>query len=260
MYDTALPDSDQPYADWYIRFAGNHVVLAYTHESLAAEEVNADNWYQVLARPEVRFGLSDPRLDAAGYRSLMIVQLAESYYNDPTLFERIFLGRFNEPIQVTKEDGRLFVQVPELLATRPDSSIRLRGGSVALLGLLESGDIDYAFEYESVARQHGLEFVELPPALNLGDPAQAAHYAGITVRLDYQRFASVRPEFVGERISYAVTIPANAPQPELAQDFVAFLLGPQGAQIMETHDHPVFAQPEVDNCPALPAGLQEFCD
>jgi molybdate/tungstate transport system substrate-binding protein len=37
----------------------------------------------------------------------------------------------------------------------------------ALLGLLESSDIDYTFEYESVAIQHELGFVVLPEEIDL---------------------------------------------------------------------------------------------
>jgi len=51
--------------------------------------------------------------------------------------------------------------LPELIEITDTSNIVMRGGSIALLALLESSDIDYAFEYESVARQHGLEYVEL---------------------------------------------------------------------------------------------------
>ena len=256
MYAGTVPESNQPYADWYIKFASNRLVLAYTPESRTADEVNAENWYEIIARPEVRFGLSDPRFDAAGYRSLMIVQLAESYYGNPTLFERVYLGRFKEPITVEKSGGLQVIHVPELLETTPDSNIVMRGGSVALLALLESGDIDYAFEYESVARQHGLSYVELPPELNLGDPNYADEYAGVQVRLDYQRFSSVKPEFDGEVIGYGITIPTNAPHPEEAQNFVAFLLGPQGTAIMELNSHPIFTEPQADHFYALPKSLQ----
>jgi molybdate/tungstate transport system substrate-binding protein len=256
MYASTDPQSGAPYADWAVQFAGNELVLAYTDASLAADEIGADNWYEVLARPEVRFGLSDPRFDAAGYRSLMIAQLAEAYYGDPTLFERLYLGRFKEALTVEKAAGLATIHVPELLETSPGSSIVLRGSSVALLGLLESGDIDYAFEYLSVARQHNLRYLQLPPELNLSDPAQAEWYAGVQVQLDFQRFASVRPVFTGERILYGLTIPANAPHPAEAQAFAAFLLGPQGAQVMADNHHPTLTRPAVDHPEALPDALQ----
>jgi molybdate/tungstate transport system substrate-binding protein len=260
MYQNPVPKSGQAYADWYIRFASNQVVLAYTSESHGADEVNAENWHAFISQQDVRFGLSDPRLDAAGYRSLMIVQLAEKYFLDPTIFERVFLGRFKEQLHVEKSGGQQIIYVPELLDTRPDSNIVLRGGSVALLALLESGDIDYAFEYESVARQHGLNYVELPPEINLSEQSQVENYASVRVRMDYQRFSTVKPEFQGEVIGYGITIPSNAPHPELAQEFITFLLGPQGAAIMEANNHPVFSAPQVDNCAALPEKLKRYCE
>jgi molybdate/tungstate transport system substrate-binding protein len=260
MYPNAVPESGEPYTDWYIKFASNRVVLAYKPEGQAAEEITPDNWYEIIARPDVKLGLSDPRLDAAGYRSLMIVQLAENYYGDPTIFERVYLGRFKEALRVEKSGDQQVIHVPELLETTADSNILLRGGSVALLALLESGDIDYAFEYESVARQHGLSYVELPAELNLGDPAQADNYARVQVRLDFQRFSSVKPEFDGEVIGYGVTIPANTPNSGEAQAFVAFLLGPEGAAIMAANSHPVFAELQIDNCAAVPGSLKSFCD
>lgn len=259
MYPNTVPESGEPYADWYIKFASNRVVLAYTPDSLAAGEVSAENWYEIIARTYVKFGLSDPRLDAAGYRSLMIVQLAEKYYSDPTIFERVYLGRSKEPIRVEKSGDQQIIHVPELLETTSDSNIVLRGGSVALLALLESGDIDFAFEYESVARQHGLNYVELPPELNLGDPTQAANYASVQVQLDFHRFASVTPIFDGEVIGYGVTIPSNAPNLAESQAFVEFLLGPQGSAIMNANNHPVFSEPQVDSCSDLPENLKTYC-
>ena len=99
---------------------------------------------------------------------------------------------------------------------------------MALLALLESGDIDYAFEYESVARQHGLSYVELPAELNLGDPAHAIDYASVQVRMDFQRFSSVNPVFNGEVIGYGITIPSNAPNPVEAQALCGIFTQPSG--------------------------------
>ncbi len=50
-------------------------------------ELTSANWYRRVTQPDVRFGLADPRFDAAGYRSLMVLQLAERAYHDPFLFE-----------------------------------------------------------------------------------------------------------------------------------------------------------------------------
>lgn len=256
MYPQTVPETGEPYATWLIQFASNKLVLAYTSQSLYADEIDDRNWFEIIARPEVKLGLSDPRFDAAGYRALMAVQLAEKVYADPIIFERIFLGKFKTPITVQKESEISLIHVPELLETADPSNILLRGGSVALLALLESGDLDYAFEYESVARQHGLSFVDLPSPLNLSDPANQQDYEAVKVLLDFQRFSSVTPEFQGEIITYGVTIPSNAPNPEGAAAFVAFMLGPEGHAIMEANAHPMLEPLVADQTASIPADLR----
>jgi molybdate/tungstate transport system substrate-binding protein len=255
MYSTPVLESGRSYADWTLQWAGNELVLAYNPESHYADEVNSENWHEIIAAPDVRFGISDPRFDASGYRTLMIAQMAESFYGDPTIFEKIFLGRFKEAISVKKESGQQVIHVPELLETTDTSNIIVRGGSVALLALLESGDIDYAFEYESVARQHGLKYIALPPDLNLGDPNFAADYQAVKVVLDFQRFSSVMPIFEGEPVTYGLTIPSNAPHPAEAEEFLQFLLGQEGRAILASNYHPMWDQFYVDHPNSVPENL-----
>ena len=47
MYATNNPDTGQPYADWYIRYASNHLALAYNEDSKYADEINAENWTEI---------------------------------------------------------------------------------------------------------------------------------------------------------------------------------------------------------------------
>ncbi len=101
------------------------------------------------------------------------------------------MGKFTSPITVDPVGGVDVINVPEIVETTSGSNIVLRGDSIGLLALLESGDIDCAFEYESVARQHGLKYVRLPASIDLGEPAQRASYRTVEVKLESQRFASV---------------------------------------------------------------------
>ena len=135
------------------------MVLAVSPKSPLAGELTSSTWYRRLAGDDVRFGLADPRFDAAGYRALMVLQLAERQYDDPYLLEDMLMGRFTTPITVERRDGVDVIEVPEILETSSGSNVVLRGASIQLVALLESGDLDCAFEYESVARQHGLEYV-----------------------------------------------------------------------------------------------------
>ena len=136
-------------ADWNIRFATNQLVLCYTDKSRYADQINADNWTEILQKKEVVWGHSDPNLDPCGYRSLMVLQLAEKYYRQPELYDR-------------------------LIANRPEKNVRLK--AVELVSMLKSGSMDYAWEYLSVAIQHELKNLTLDDHINLGNYQFDAFY------------------------------------------------------------------------------------
>jgi molybdate/tungstate transport system substrate-binding protein len=259
MYATADPDTGFPYASWYIRFVGNSLALTYTCRSKLADEINDQNWYEIIARPGVRLGLADPRFDASGYRELMALKLAERFYDRAELFNNAFKDQFQYPITAFEDDSGTEITVPEIMETRTGSGILIRGASIELLALLESGDLDYAFEYESVIRQHNLQMIALPDAINLGSAAQSQNYGSVVVKLDFRRFVSVKPVFRGEPIGYGITIPSNAPHPELARRFIEFLLGPQGRQIMQQNYQPVLDPLQCDGAANMPPELGALC-
>ncbi len=259
LYEVKDPDTGKPYADWYTVFATNEMTLAYTSESPYAAEMSPDTWTDIITRPDVRVGCADPRLDANGYRALMMVQLAEEVYDRPELFADVFGGKFRVPIRVSESEGVTVIKVPEVLETKSDSNLVMRPYSVQLLPLLESGDIDYCFEYASVATQHGMESVSLPAQVNLADEALNDQYSKVMVKLDFQRFASVKPEFPGESIRYGATIPSNAREPEAAAKFLAFLLGPEGQRIMAENYQPMIVPALADNRDAMPETVKALC-
>ena len=259
LYKVNDPDSGLPYAGWYTVFATNEMTLAYTPESAFAAEVNADNWVDIVTRPGVRLGCADPRLDANGYRALMMVKLAEDFHQKPGLFAAVFGGKFRVPIRVSQIGGVTMVKVPEVLEVKSGSSLVMRPYSVQLLPLLESGDVDYTFEYTSVARQHGMRYLSLAPEVNLKDPSYAGTYDDVTVKLDFQRFASVKPEFPGESIRYGATIPSNAREPEAAATFLAYLLGPEGQRIMAENYQPMITPALADHIDAMPEPIKALC-
>jgi molybdate/tungstate transport system substrate-binding protein len=81
----------------------------------------------------------------------------------------------------------------------------------------------------------------------------------VQVNENFQRFASVKPVFRGERIGYAITIPSNAPHPDEAALFIEFLLGPEGRSIMLADSHPLFDPAIGDNFENIPTSLQAYC-
>jgi molybdate/tungstate transport system substrate-binding protein len=259
MYDKDVPGTGQPFASWYVTFATNRMVLAISPKSPLADQFTVQNWYKLLTRPGVRFGLADPRFDPAGYRALMVLQLAERYYHDPIIFENVVMGQFTTPVIVERQGQRDVIQVPEILETQPGSSVVLRDESIELDALLETGDLDCAFEYESVARQSGLRYLRLPAAIDLGEQRYANVYGGVAVKLASQRFAGVKPMFAGGVIKYALTIPSNAPDPQLAREFAAWLLGPAARQVFAATYQPLITPPQADHYDLVPEEVRQAC-
>lgn len=255
VYTAKLPGTTTPYANWSINFGGNRLGLSYTDISAYSDEINADNWYQILARNDVTWGFSDPRLDACGYRTLMLYKLSEQYYGQPDLLQRMVIDKMRNRITVSEDSGTTIINVPEIFYSTSDR-VKVRGFSVQLLGLVESGNLDYAFQYESVARQHGLNFLELPQEIDLSSQELLDRYRTIMVKLDYERYGTVTPEFVCETITYGITIPASAPHPDVAAQFIQFMLSNEGRQIFLDNYQIPFDQPTVDNLNSLPESLK----
>jgi molybdate/tungstate transport system substrate-binding protein len=207
------------YTTWYVGFASNAMVLAYSDRSAHAAEISAANWWRILLRPEVRWGLSDPALDPNGYRARMVFQLAESHYREPGLA------------------GRLAA------AIRPRY---VRPSEAQLLSLVQAGELDYAWSYRSLAITAGLRWVKLPPEVDLSDPQREQVYAAARLRLPGPKLGSADSvEFRGEPILYALTIPKAAPHPEMARAFVAFVLSTAGQAILREAGFVVLDRPVV---------------
>jgi len=259
MYATNSPETNQPYANWFIRFAGNKLVLAYTEQSKYADEIDAQNWTEILAREDVRYGLPDPRFDAAGYRAFMAYALQENEWQRYDIFKSFVKDQFSFPVTIFREDDKTTIRIPEILETKSGSHIFIRGASVFLIALMESGDLDYAFEYESVIRQHGLKMVSLPDSINLGNLSLRDQYQKVEVKLDFQRFSTVKPLFIGEPIEYAINIPSSSPHPEAAALFIQFLLSDEGRAVMEKNQHPLLDTYPANGYDQMPEILQEIC-
>jgi molybdate/tungstate transport system substrate-binding protein len=192
------------HATWYVRFAVNRIVLAYTDRSRYAATIDSVNWWEVLQRPNLEIGRSNPDLDPAGYRTLMVFQLAERSYAQPGLAAAL---------------------------ERAATPRNMRPKEIDLVALLESGDLDYAWFYESMARASGVRYVQLPATIDLSSAENRDAYAQATVRV----IGSSRADTVtmrGAPIRYAFSIPLNAAHAVLAERFAAFLLSADGRRVL----------------------------
>jgi len=255
MYNRTMPSSDQTFADWYVRFSTGSVVLAYTNRSKYANEINATNWYSLLEQPNVSFGFPNPIVDALGYRALVTIQLASTYYNDSNLFHNLITQNFDPPISSVPSQSGYTIDVPDIQQPK-SNKILLMASSIQLIPLLEAGSIDYCFLYLSNAKQYGLSYVQLPDEINLSNSEYEAYYRQVNVIFAYPRFASIGPNREGDTIYFGLTIPNNAPHTDLAIEFAKYVLSGEGSKILNSYWQPIFSPSFTDNITALPADLR----
>ncbi len=224
------------YADWYLRFATNDIVLAYNSEmSQYADEITPENWYEILRRDDVTFGFSNPNLDPCGYRSVMVCQLAELYHGDEEIFDDLILD--NTVITISEEaDGTYLIKTPEQLEPNTEK-VTIRPKEVELTALVEAGGLDYYFIYRSVAVQHGLNFVDLPVQIDLSEVEYADTYKKVELETIDGKTKTGKP------IVYGVTVPKNAENPKLGLEFVEFVIGDAGNTIFEDNGQPPIVPP-----------------
>ncbi|RLG89157.1 MAG: tungstate ABC transporter substrate-binding protein WtpA [Thermoprotei archaeon] len=228
------------YTKWYIAFASNEVVLTYTSKSKYHDilEKDPNKWYEIFSKPDVRWGFSDPNKDPCGYRSVGIIVLAGIYYNNPEIPEKLLYRRTN--IYYKERNNTIHIYVPSTLSIK-DNNLVIRAKSTDLISLLEAGSIDYAFEYRSVAIQHGLKYIELPRQINLGDPKYDDFYSKVIVHILVGTDKEMPIPM--KSIVYGITILDKAPHYQNAVKFIKLLLSDTGRNIFEKNGQRFLEEP-----------------
>ncbi len=206
------------HAKFNAQFATNEMVLAFTDKSKYADQITAENWPQIFLKEGVKVGHSDPNMDPCGYRSMLVTQLAESYYNTPGLFDKLF--GYGDSYQNGEEDKNKVVVRPK---------------ETDLLGLIEAGMYDYLYIYKSVAEQHHLRYLELPEEVSL----KSAKFADQYQKAAFQINGKKPGEWItqkGAPMVYGITVAENNNSPANEKGavlFVEFVLSEQGQEIMQ---------------------------
>ncbi len=220
-----IPD----HADWNVKFASNKMTIVFTEKSHYADLIDSTNWFNILLKDDVIYGRSDPNSDPCGYRTVLVSKLAELYYNKPGISEKL----------LTKDQKYIRPKETDLLA------------------LLETNTLDYVFIYHSVAIQHHLNFIELPPKINLENPGFAKYYKQASVKISGKKLGEKIIK-IGEPMIYGITILNNAPHKENALKFTNFLLSEKGMSIMEKNGQPSIVPSNTNTYDKLPESLKKY--
>ena len=188
--------------------ASTQMVIAYSPRSrfLADFEAAAQgkkNWYEVLQTPGLRFGRTDPATDPQGQNIIFTMLLAQSFYNQPGLADRI-LGGYQNQQQIFSEPS--------------------------LLSRLEAGQIDASSGYLSATISHHLPFIALPDEINLSNPDMDAKWyktVQFSITLPNGKESTLNTQAL---VFYAAVL-KDSKQPVLAEKFVQFLQSPEGQKL-----------------------------
>jgi molybdate/tungstate transport system substrate-binding protein len=194
-----------PLANWLVKFGSAELVIAYNPQSpFAPELLKASNgeipWYKILEKEGLKFGRTDPELDPKGYYTIIAAKLANIYYNDSTIKDKI-LGEDRNKEQILPEE--------------------------ILKSILDSGQIDATAAYKHEAIAKGLPYITLPDQINLSEPNYTNFYNKVSYKLGTGETISGNPIF------FSFTIPNTVENIEGAMSFVKFLLSENGKKILE---------------------------
>lgn len=200
-----------------VPIARTEMVIAYSPRSryaatlAKAADPGAAPWWQILETPGFRFGRTDPNTDPQGLNAVFMMQLAARYYGQPDLAAKI-LGPQINPRQIFQE--------PQVMAR------------------VQAGQLDASSAYKTQPAALGLPFISLPAEINLGSAAMEQEYQHASVTLNGKTHRPFPLVF------YAAAL-RDAPQPQLAGRFLAWLKGPEARRILSRYryDDPGDARP-----------------
>jgi molybdate/tungstate transport system substrate-binding protein len=126
------------WVNWYVSFAQSPLVIGYNPASRFAADFKSKPWYQVLLKPGMRIGRTDPKLDPKGALTIALMNKAAAFYKVPDLARRV-LGAPDNPAQVLPEE--------------------------TLVGRLQSGQLDAGFFYSTETSDARIPAIALPSGI-----------------------------------------------------------------------------------------------
>ncbi|MBL3592149.1 MAG: extracellular solute-binding protein [Synergistaceae bacterium] len=183
----------------------NAKVLAFPRQSPYREELRCGNWYGLLERPGIILAHTAPDNDPGGYRTLLVLRLAELHYDEPGLFDRVLRN-------------------PSRLVLPPRTTHAL------VDRLHDEGRIDFMIRYRSSLQGERYDFLCLPKEIDLSDPTMAETYA--KARLEIRGPDGRHQTVCGEPILYGAALLADSCAAGEAKAFLDHLFSVSGGQIL----------------------------
>ncbi len=227
------------YADWWVDFAGNQIVIAYNPTTSVGRMINETNWYTILVAGQGRWARANPDADPCGYRTLITLNISDTFYPDnPDVYPNYPPGGVLNYV--------LNPNCPNMVVAAKEYDI---------MGPLQAGQYDAGFTYLSLALQFGLPYIELPENVSLGGalPEYDVWYSQWSI-------STPAKTYWGSAIKYAATIPNTAKNRFWAIEFLKFLLSSEGQAILIAGGQPVINPPIAEgNLDKVPSQILSLC-
>ncbi len=216
-----LVNTTPPLVDWFLEFGSAEMVISYSPNSpyyadLEKARKGEIPWCNVISQEGFNFGRTDPELDPKGYYTIITSNLAEIYYNDSFIKERI-LGENRNPKQIFPEE--------------------------TLKSALELGQFDAVASYKHEAVARGLPYITLPDEINLSNPTYSEFYKRANYTLE-----SDQKVIYGEPVFFSITMPQTVKNMDGAISFVNFILSKNGSELLESQGlNPIITSSKGDD-------------
>ncbi|MDE2175566.1 MAG: extracellular solute-binding protein [Betaproteobacteria bacterium] len=198
LIDTAVP------------VASTQMVIAYSDKSKFAADFKAAAagkmpWYEVLEKPGLHFGRTDPKTDPQGRNIVFTMLLAQEFYKQPGLADKI-LGKVENEQQIFTEPS--------------------------LLSRLESGQLDATSGYLSAVISHKLPYIKLPAEINLSDPGMIEKWYS-KVHFDIKLPNGKTDTLSTQPLVFYAAVLKNAPNPKAGAAFVKLITSAEGQALFK---------------------------
>jgi molybdate/tungstate transport system substrate-binding protein len=222
------------FTSWYVQYAATSMVIAYNPKSKYASEFKAyadgskplsTLFSTLLQTPGLKLGRTDPNTDPQGRDFIYMLELAQKYYNLPADTVSKILG--------TTDFG-----------TSNSSQIYAES---SLDSTLESGQLDASSAFVTQAVELHLDYIPLPPQINLGDASLASTYKTASVKLTNGMTKSGSPQDIDIT---AIGTPTPA-----GEAFIAYTLSPAGLAQYKAGGFTLLTPTVVGDKTAVPAAV-----
>jgi molybdate/tungstate transport system substrate-binding protein len=208
------------FASYEVVFGSTPEVLVYNSSLPAFAGINGTNWAEKLLTEvngggTARMAVWNASTDPNGYNEIFSLELEGMLYNDSAsaFYSHFYSGTV----------GGLAVPDPATTILEHESQAAI---------LLQTGVVSSFITYRSYAVVNHLPYVSFSPIVGL-----AANNS--TALADYAKLSTMIVSSTGGLTSvvpapvlFAVTVPSNAPNPELGAAFLHLLLSPQGTALL----------------------------